>query len=59
MEHCPDSGEQGADSRYHKIGHSGEEIENFVKIFRESYDKEPRQIILDLDVTDDLSVSLV
>lgn len=55
LEHCPDSGEQGADSRYHKIAHSGEEIENlFVKIFRDSYDKEPRQIILDLDVTDDL-----
>ncbi|BAZ03292.1 transposase IS1380 family protein (plasmid) [Tolypothrix tenuis PCC 7101] len=55
LEHCPEDVEQGADSRYHKIGHSPEEIESlFVKIFLESYSKEPRQIILDLDVTDDL-----
>jgi hypothetical protein len=55
LEHCPEDMEQGADSRYHKIGHSPSEIESlFVKIFLESYSKEPRQIILDLDVTDDL-----
>ncbi|MFB2767819.1 IS1380 family transposase [Pelatocladus sp. BLCC-F211] len=55
LEHCPEDVEQGSDSRYHKIGHSPEEIERlFVKIFLESYSKEPRQIILDLDVTDDL-----
>lgn len=55
LEHCPEDVEQGADSRYHKIGHSPEEIESlFVKIFLESYSKEPLQIILDLDVTDDL-----
>jgi len=55
LEHCPEDVEQGADSRYHKIGHSPEEIESlFVNIFLESYSKEPRQIILDLDVTDDL-----
>lgn len=55
LEHCPEDVEQGADSRYHKIGHSSEAIESlFVKIFLESYSKEPRQIILDLDVTDDL-----
>ncbi|MEH1790977.1 MAG: IS1380 family transposase [Nostoc sp.] len=55
LEHCPEDIEQGADSRYHKIRHSSEEIESlFVKIFLESYAKEPRQIILDLDVTDDL-----
>jgi hypothetical protein len=55
LEHCPEDVEQGADSRYHKIGHSPSEIESlFVKIFLESYSKEPRQIILDLDVTDDL-----
>ncbi|MHC5893252.1 IS1380 family transposase [Nostoc sp.] len=55
LEHCPEDVEQGADSRYHKIGHSSSEIESlFVKIFLESYDKEPRKIILDLDVTDDL-----
>lgn len=55
LEHCPEDVEQGADSRYHKIGHSPEQIEGlFVKLFLESYSKEPRQIILDLDVTDDL-----
>jgi len=55
LEHCPEDVEQGADSRYHKIGHCSSEIESlFVNIFLESYDKEPRQIILDLDVTDDL-----
>ncbi|MHC5780010.1 IS1380 family transposase, partial [Nostoc sp.] len=55
LEHCPEDVEQGTDSRYHKIGHSTSEIESlFVKIFLESSDKEPRQIILDLDVTDDL-----
>lgn len=55
LEHCPEDIEQGADTRYHKIGHSSSEIESlFVKIFLESYAKEPRQIILDLDVTDDL-----
>ncbi|MEA5506944.1 IS1380 family transposase [Halotia wernerae UHCC 0503] len=55
LEHCPEDVEQGADSRYHKIGHSSEDIESlFVKIFIKSYSKEPGQIILDLDVTDDL-----
>lgn len=55
LEHCPEEAEQGADSRYHKIGHSPEQIESlFVKIFLKSYSKEPREIILDLDVTDDL-----
>lgn len=55
LEHCPEDVEQGADSRYHKIGHSPEQIEGlFVKLFLESYSKEPQQIILDLDVTDDL-----
>jgi hypothetical protein len=55
LEHCPEDVEQGADSRYHKIGHCPSEIESlFVDIFLESYSKEPRQIILDLDVTDDL-----
>lgn len=55
LEHCPEDVEQGVDSRYHKIGHSPEEIESlFVNIFLKSYSKEPQQIILDLDVTDDL-----
>lgn len=55
LEHCPEDVEQGTDSRYHKIGHSSAEIESlFVSIFLKSYSKEPREIILDLDVTDDL-----
>ncbi|MBD0266149.1 MAG: IS1380 family transposase, partial [Tolypothrix sp. Co-bin9] len=55
LEHCPEDVEQGVDSRYHKIGHCPSKIESlFVDIFLESYSKEPRQIILDLDVTDDL-----
>ncbi|MGF1939280.1 MAG: IS1380 family transposase [Nostoc sp. ChiQUE02] len=55
LEHCPEDVEQGSDSRYHKIGHSSEGIERlFVNIFLKSYSKEPRKIILDLDVTDDL-----
>ncbi|MEH2073748.1 MAG: IS1380 family transposase [Nostoc sp.] len=55
LEHCPKDVEQGADSRYHKIGHCPDEIESlFVNIFLKSYSKEPREIILDLDVTDDL-----
>ena len=28
LEHCPENVEQGVDSRYHKIGHSPEEIES-------------------------------
>jgi hypothetical protein len=40
---------------YHKISHSQEEIEKlFVDIFLESYSSPPKQITLDLDVTDDL-----
>lgn len=55
LEHCPEDVELRAESRYHKIGHSPEKIESlFIKLFLESYSKEPREIILDLDVTDDL-----
>ena len=55
LEHCTEDVEQGADSGYHKIWHSPSEIESLlVKIFLESYAKEPREIVLDLDVTDDL-----
>jgi len=55
LEHCPEDVEPGADSRYHKIGHSPAEIESlFVNIFLKSIAKEPKKIILDLDVTDDL-----
>lgn len=43
------------DSRYHRIEHDASAIETLlVELFLESYRKPPRQIILDLDVTDDL-----
>lgn len=55
IEHCPETVPNRADSRYHRIEHQAEAIENLlVEIFLESYSKPPRQIILDLDVTDDL-----
>jgi len=41
-------------SRYHKIGHRAEAIEGlFVDLFLEAHRKAPRQIVLDLDATDD------
>ena len=41
-------------TRYHRIGHDGEAIENlFVDLFVESRRKAPKQIVLDLDATDD------
>jgi hypothetical protein len=50
LEHAP----EGTPERYHKISHDAVEIENlFVDLFLESHAKPPRQIILDLDATDD------
>ncbi|HKU08750.1 MAG TPA: IS1380 family transposase [Bradyrhizobium sp.] len=41
-------------TRYHRIGHDGDAIERlFVEVFLESQRKPPKQIILDLDATDD------
>jgi hypothetical protein len=41
-------------SRYHKIGHNAAAIESlFVALFLEAHKTAPRQIILDLDATDD------
>lgn len=41
-------------TRYHRISHDPQAIEDlFVTIFLEAYKKAPRQIILDLDATDD------
>jgi hypothetical protein len=41
-------------SRYHKIGHDGPAIERlFVDLFIEAHSRAPKQIILDLDATDD------
>ncbi|MEH2042106.1 IS1380 family transposase [Nostoc sp.] len=55
LEHCPENISSRAESRYHRIEHDASAIETLlVEIFLESYSKPPRQIILDLDVTDDL-----
>jgi hypothetical protein len=41
-------------SRYHKIGHGGGAIEGlFVELFLEAYKTPTKEIILDLDATDD------
>src|ERR1700733_15861189 len=41
-------------TRYHKIGHERAAIETlFVDLFLDAHDKPPKQIILDLDATDD------
>src|SRR5918995_2655216 len=41
-------------SRYHRIGHDGTAIERlFVDLFLEAYKAPPKEIVLDLDATDD------
>jgi Transposase DDE domain group 1 len=55
LEHCPENITSLAESRYHRIEHNASAIETLlVEIFLESYSSPPRQITLDLDVTDDL-----
>jgi hypothetical protein len=50
LEHAP----SGAPSRYHRIGHDGSAIEAlFVDLFLDAHRRAPKQIILDLDATDD------
>ena len=50
LEHAP----EGEPTRYHKIGHDKEAIEHlFVDLFLEAHKKPPKEIILDLDATDD------
>jgi Transposase DDE domain group 1 len=50
LEHAP-SGQPG---RYHRISHDGQAIERlFVDLFLEAHTRAPKQIILDLDATDD------
>ena len=50
LEHAP----EGAPRRYHKIGHDGTAIERlFVELFLQAHDKPPREIVIDLDATDD------
>ncbi len=54
LEYCPETIIEPEKSRYHKIEHNPKEIEKaFVDIFLESYKKPPKQIILEMDVTDD------
>ena len=54
LEYCPETIRNQESSRYHKIESNPEEIERaFVEIFIDDYKKPPRQIILDMDVTDD------
>lgn len=54
LEHCPETVINRSESRYHRIGHDASKVEMlFVDLFLESYTSPPRQIILDLDVTDD------
>jgi hypothetical protein len=49
LEHAPSE-----PARYHKIGHDGATIERlFVDLFLEAHKRPPKQIILDLDATDD------
>jgi len=50
LEHAP----KGTPTRYHKIGHDGGAIERlFVDIFLDAHATPPKEIIIDLDATDD------
>jgi hypothetical protein len=50
LEHAPD----GVTGRYHKIGHDGAAIAALlVDLFLDAHAKPPREIVLDLDATDD------
>jgi hypothetical protein len=50
LEHAP----SGGPGRYHKIGHDATAVERlFVDLFLEAHARAPKQIILDLDATDD------
>jgi hypothetical protein len=54
IEHCPVGVTNRQESRYHRIGHDPKAMQGlFVELFLESQAKPPRQIVLDLDVTDD------
>jgi len=51
LEHAPAEGKK---TRYHKIGHDFAAIEKlFVELFLDAHKKPPREIVLDLDATDD------
>ncbi len=50
LEHAP----SGVATRYHRIGHDGAAIERlFVDLFLKAHATPPREIVLDLDATDD------
>ena len=54
LEYCPETVIDQAEARYHRISHDPKSIERLlVELFLESYRKPPRQIVLDLYVTDD------
>ena len=54
LEYCPETIINQKESRYHRIEANPKEIEKaFVEIFLASYKKPPREIVLDMDVTDD------
>ena len=54
LEYCPETIINQKSSRYHKIEPEPKEIEKaFVEIFLADYKKPPREIVLDMDVTDD------
>ncbi len=54
LEYCPETIINQKESRYHRIEHDPKEIEKaFVEIFLASYKRPPREIVLDMDVTDD------
>ncbi len=54
LEYCPETIINQESSRYHKIEPDPKEIEKaFVEIFLASYKKRAREIVLDMDVTDD------
>jgi hypothetical protein len=51
LEHAPAADKR---TRYHKIGHADAAIEKlFVELFLDAHDRPPREIVLDLDATDD------
>ena len=54
LEYCPETISNQKASRYHRIEPDPKAIEKaFVEIFLADYKKPPREIILDMDVTDD------
>ena len=54
LEHAPEEGAAHAPSRYHKISHDADAIEQLcVTLFLEAHAAPPKRIVLDLDATDD------